>query len=88
MSNEPRDIWYWRNCREIALVFEFVIWPWTIAAYREEDMYGGARGVLFGPLHFGLRYNIGNASSYGLDRFTALSEHEAAERAQRYQRDA
>ena len=69
-SAEPSK-WHWRNCRSIGLKFDFWLWPWTIGAHRFEDVYGGERGVSIGPFCFGIAYSIGNASSYGLDRFTA-----------------
>ena len=77
--------WHWRNCRSIGLKLDLWLWPWAFGVYREEDVYGGQRGFHLGPLGIGAAYSIGSASSYGLDRFTALSEVEAVERAYRYE---
>lgn len=77
--------WHWRNCRSIGLKFDFWIWPWAFGVYREEDVWGGHRGFYVGPFAIGVAYSIGNASSYGLDRFTALSEVEAEKRALRWE---
>lgn len=76
--------WFWRNCRSIGFGLQFWVWPWAIGAHRDEDIYGGQRQLYLGPLALSIHYSIGNASSYGLDRFTALSEAEAYERAQRF----
>lgn len=82
-TSEPR--WHWRNCRSIGVSLHFWVWPWAFGVFREEDVYGGERGVHFGPLGFNVHYSIGNCSSYGLDRFTGLSEVEAFSRALRYE---
>jgi hypothetical protein len=77
-----RDLrWHWRNCRSIGFSLHFWIWPWAFGAFRSEDVYGGERGFMAGPFGAHIHYSIGNCSSYGLDRFTALSENEAVERA-------
>lgn len=73
--------WTWRNCRSVGLHASFWVWPWAFGRHREEDVYGGERWIYLGPISFGIAYSIGNASSYGLDRFTALHESEAYERA-------
>lgn len=75
--------WAWRNCRSIGFRFCFWLWPWALGFHRDEDIYGGDRWVYAGPFSFGISYSIGNASSRGIDRFTALSEQEAHERALR-----
>lgn len=80
---EPR--WHWRNCRSIVLRFDLFLWPWHLSARRDDDVFGGEMGVNFGPLAFTLYYGIGNSSSYGLERFTALSETEAYDRAEKWE---
>jgi hypothetical protein len=77
--------WHWRNCRSIGLRFDFWLWPWGLHTYREDDVYGGEMWAMVGPLGFGLAYSIGNASSEGWDRHTALSEGEAYDRAERWE---
>lgn len=77
--------WHWRNCRSLGLRLELWLWPWAFGAYRDDDVYGGDAGLHLGPISVGLRYSIGNASSYGLERFTALSEEAAFERAQQWE---
>jgi hypothetical protein len=81
--SEPR--WHWRNCRSIGLKFDVWLWPWAIGFHRDEDLYGGERGFHFGPIGMSISYSIGNCSSYGLDRYTGLSETEVYERAIRYE---
>ncbi len=73
--------WTWRNCRSLGLKMELWLWPWALGTHRDEDVYGGERWLLIGPLGVGIAYSIGNSSSEGLERFTGLSEAEAYERA-------
>ncbi|RWO23313.1 hypothetical protein [Mesorhizobium sp.] len=77
--------WHWRNCRSVGFGFALWLWPWAIGVYREDDVFGGERGVHFGPIGFSISYSIGNRSSSGLDRFTGLSDAEAYDRAARYE---
>jgi len=81
--NEPR--WHWRNCRSIGFSLHFWAWPWAFRIERDDDVYGGRMDVHIGLLGVTMHYSIGNRSSYGLDRFTALSEYEALERASKYE---
>lgn len=76
----PEPSWTWRNCRSVGLRFDLWLWPWALAYHQTEDLYGGERWLHVGPLGLGIAYSIGNASSEGLDRFTALSEAEAFSR--------
>lgn len=85
LPEDPPLRWHWRNCRSLGFSLHLWLWPWTIGAYRDDDVYGGARYLSLGPLCLGIHYSIGNCSSYGLDRFTGLSECEAAERAERWE---
>lgn len=82
-STEPS--WHWRNCRSLGFKFDVWLWPWALGMNRVEDVYGGERWAYLGPFGFAIAYSIGNRSSDGLDRFTALSEHDAYERAVRYE---
>lgn len=75
--------WRWRNCRSIALGFEFWVWPWAVGAGREGDVYGGQSYVCIGPLVLSIKYNIGNCSANWPSNLLALSESEAWERASR-----
>lgn len=77
--------WHWRNCRSIGIGFQFWVWPWAFGTFRSEDVYGGERGLHLGPVTISIHYSIGNCSSYGLDRFTGLSEAEAYDRALKYE---
>lgn len=80
--------WHWRNCRSLGVSVHLWLWPWAFGVQVDEDVYGGARYLSVGPLGFGIHYSIGNASAYGLERFTGLSEIEAAERASRWEHPA
>lgn len=81
----PNPSWHWRNCRSIGIRFDFWLWPWSLGVYRDEDLYGGERWIYIGPICIGVAYSIGNASSSGPDRFTALSESDAFVRAAKYE---
>lgn len=80
--NKPR--WHWRNCRSIGFSLHFWVWPWAFGIMRDDDVYGGRVDIHAGPFGATMHYSIGNRCSYGLDRFTALSEHDAWERASKY----
>lgn len=85
-TNDEREAgWHWRNCRSLGFRFHFWLWPWAFGAQRSEDVYGGERGLQVGPIGVSIHYSIGSVSSYGLDRFTGLSELEAYERACHYE---
>ena len=76
---DPR--WHWRNCRALGLGLHLRLWPWAFGVLRDDDVYGGHMSLHLGPLSLSVHYSIGNCSSYGLERFTGLSESEAYERA-------
>jgi hypothetical protein len=77
---EPR--WHWRNCRSLGFNFSLWLWPWHLAAYRNEDVYGGERWLHVGPLSVGITFSIGNASSENpVEARTALHETDAYDRA-------
>jgi len=81
----PQPGWHWRNCRSLGFSLHLWLWPWAFGLFRHDDVYGGEMGIHLGPLGFNVHYSIGNCSSYGLDRFTGLSEVEAYERAVRFE---
>lgn len=60
-SDEPLSQWQWRNCRSAAITFQIWICPWALKFYREDDCFGGERGLHIGPLTVGIAYNVGPA---------------------------
>lgn len=85
MSAVPEPHWHWRNCRSLGLRFDLWLWPWALGVHRDDDVYGGERWLYFGPFSLGIAYSIGNASSTGPDRFTALCEEDAFVRAAQFE---
>lgn len=84
-EGQGEPAWHWRNCRSIGFGLHLWIWPWALGVDRDDDVYGGQMTLAIGPFGFSLHYSVGNCSSYGLDRFTGLSEVEAYERACKYE---
>jgi hypothetical protein len=78
--------WHWRNCRRLSLNLDIRIWPFlSMGLDKTEDVYGGERWAWFGPVGFGVRYDIGNRSDPSINGRGALSEAEAWERACRFE---
>ena len=83
-TDEPR--WHWRNCRDIGISAHFFPLTWRFGFERDADVYGGDWRLMLGPLGFVLHANIGNSSSENrFEAWRGLSDHEAYERACKYE---
>jgi hypothetical protein len=80
MEPEPDRRWHWRNCRNFSVALRFVVYPWRLAVWREDDVYGGGRGFQIGPLLVSIDYSCGDPN----DLF-GMSELEAWENASRWE---
>jgi len=73
--------WRWSNCRDLSLSLHFLIFPWHFGFEITEEVYGGWRSLIIGPIGISMHYGIGNCSTGGFWARFALSEDEAWARA-------